>query len=69
MSHHPDDCASEPEDRDCGISAAYYDMLPGGSGQPTLECACGEQCQGDTWEEAGMAFDEHRSEDSNVDDG
>lgn len=40
-----------------GIGAAYYSNLP----TPTsvLECLCGYQARGETWEEAGSDLDEH----------
>lgn len=44
------------DDDEHGITAAYYDAL---LKESVLECPCGFQARGDTWEEAGAELDDH----------
>jgi len=49
-------CVSD-DDGGHGIGEGFYSMLPVRT--CVLVCLCGEQCKGDTWEEAGAALDTH----------
>jgi len=50
-------------DTEHGIRVAHYKREEGDL-VPTLECLCGEEFQGDNWEEAGWEFDEHLNEEA-----
>lgn len=58
---------STPEEEMHEVSATYHavpDVMTSGSLKyaPALECSCGFVAQADTWEDAGIGFDEHVAE-------
>ncbi len=56
MSDDATDAEDASADEGHGPIACYVDAL---RHLLVLECACGERCEGDTWEEAGAEMDAH----------
>lgn len=46
-----------------GINEAYY-RVEEGIMIATLQCLCGEICEGNTWQEAGWSLDGHLDDNS-----
>lgn len=44
---------------ECEVSACYQLVGAYGRHVPTLACSCGYSAHGETWAEAGEAYDEH----------